>query len=188
MRMALALVLAATLMTAVAAFPSSALAQGAAGDQYTEQVPDADGSPEDVPDDGTSNPGGEGGPSPSGGSGDDPGSGGSGSGALTPSTINEFDQGGSDGSAAADLAQETAPDSAPLDEAVQQAGAGGLDSGEARGGGVFDSAQDDGGSSGMGIVLPIILGAALLAAAAYWFARRRNGRAAAGETASPHHA
>lgn len=185
-----ALASAAALLIAVVAFPSSALAQGAAGDQYTEQVPDADGSAggsppaiEEVPDAGESSGSGGGGSGPSSGGG---GADGSGSGALSPSTINEFEQGGDEGSAAADLAQRTAPESKALDHAGRQAQAGGLDPGAASGAGVFDSVQDDGGSNGMGVALPILLAAALLAAGAYWFIRRRNQRTAPGGAGTSH--
>lgn len=144
--------------------PAAALGQDNAGvDEYSEQVPGGGGNQPSNP-----NAGGGG----SGGSGDPDG------GPLTPAQVAALEAQGADGAAAASLAQQTGPDST--------AGRGGAGDGSAGGGG--GSAADDGGGlteiagniaggsdSGMGVALPLILGAALIGALAFVVMRRRGG-------------
>jgi hypothetical protein len=142
------------------ALPASGNAQdNSAQDEYTENVPAGGG---DRPSD---NAGG-------GGSGE-------GGGSLPPRTVQDFQALGADGQAAAALAEATAPDGEKgRDRATGARG----DAGEPTSGGgspigevVGDIAGGPSDEGGMGVVLPLILGAGLLAAIAFIVARRRGG-------------
>jgi hypothetical protein len=147
-------------MVALAAFlvapPTGSAQDNSAQDEYTENVPAG------------------GGDKPS----DDAGSGGSG-GSLSPGTVQDFQALGADGQAAAALAEATAPGGE--NGWHRGAGSGGVSGdGQSAGGSAIDDVVSDiaGGSSdegGMGIALPLILGASLLAAIAFIVARRRGG-------------
>lgn len=138
------------------AMPAAASAQGnAAQDEYTENVP--------------------------GGAGDRPsndaGSGAPGNGLLPPAAAEQLQALGADGEAAAALPQATGPDR--RNERGEGSGAGLETSGDSGGGGVGElvddfviGSEDDGG---IGIMLPLILGASLLAAIGFALARRRGG-------------
>lgn len=175
---AVALVTAGLAMTA-----PPAIAQDNAGiDEYSENVPNAGGDHQ-----------------PSGGDdrGDGVGAGGGddrdqGQGAAIPAgAADEFQAAGSDGQAAAALAQQTAPTddggrrgrpATGSDAGTGDAGGPATERSDGNGGvgGVVDrlvgTSSDDGG---MGVVLPIILAATLLGALAFLAARRRSPGASA---------
>jgi hypothetical protein len=149
--------------------PGVAAAQGAGNggaDEYTEIFPGAGGNH----------------PSNTGGGGGEPGEP-SGGGSLTPSQIAALEAQGSDGAAAAALAQSTGPDA--------NRGAGGASNGAAAGDANGSPADDSGGSGipqvigdlaggsddGMGPVLPIILVAAAIGALGFLIVRRGGGQA-----------
>lgn len=158
-------VLCATATGAAAQSPS----ENSGIDQYTENVPAADG---DKPSDESLG----GGPS-DGGSGDREGP-------LPPAVADELQAAGPAGQAAAALAEATAPRTRTESESGRRAdaesgsGATGLGSAASGGGGVGSTLDRiAGGSSesgGMGIALPIILGASLVAAALYGVSRRKS--------------
>jgi hypothetical protein len=184
------------------AIPASAPAQDdSAIGQYIENVPGAGGDePSEDVEAGGGGSGGRGSGGGSGGSGSGGGSGGSGSGGgegsgageaagVPSSPTNEAapQAAGETAAAAADLAEATAPE--------QSAGSGSERSASARsdhgsGGGsstakgtenggppvgdVLGTGFGDSDSGGLGLALPIILGAALLAAIAFWLLRRRR--------------
>ncbi|MGH2950598.1 MAG: hypothetical protein ACRDKX_00955 [Solirubrobacterales bacterium] len=185
-------VLLAVAVAALVALPATAHAQlpadNAGVDQYTESIPGAGG-------DGQA--GGGGGSGGGGSGGDGSGGGGSGGGGasgsetsaggsvLPGSVIEQFEQAGLDGVAAAALANETAPRGARRSGSGEGVGdATTLPAGSGRGGvaGVidevagFDSSSDSGSSDsrGMGFLLPIILAAAALAALLFVLLRRRG--------------
>jgi hypothetical protein len=141
------------------ALPASGNAQdNSAQDEYTENVPAGGG---DRPSD---NAGG-------GGSGE-------GGGSLPPGTVQDFQALGADGPAAAALAEATAPGG----EKGRDRATGARGDGEPAGGGgspigevVGDIASGSSDGGGMGVALPLILGAGLLAAIAFIVARRRGG-------------
>jgi hypothetical protein len=145
---------------ALLATPATGYAQdNSAQDEYTENVPAGGG---DRPSD---NAGG-------GGSGE-------GGGSLPPGTVQDFQALGADGEAAAALAEATAPGGENgRDRAT---GTRGGDGAPATGGGspigdvVGDVAGGSGDEGGMGVALPLILGASLLGAIALLVARRRGG-------------
>lgn len=158
----------------------AAFAQGnSAVDQYQENIPDASGNV----DSGNGSSG-----SGSGGSGS--GSSGSSS-ASTPvpeSTVDELEQSGDDGAAAAALAQETAPESGGTDGDKSN---GDKSNGDRKSS--SDDSQDEtsavagsdkpppsqgesagaSDSGGIGLALPIIFGVALIVALLIFLARRR---------------
>lgn len=132
-------------------------------DEYTEGVP------------------GSGGETPSGsssGSGGASGSDSSGS-AVSPSNIEALESHGEDGAAAATLAQATAPDGAGKSPEGQKAGSDATSPavGAAEPGGLSAAVETvtGDGSSGMGILLPILLGA--IAVGVMALALRRRGGA-----------
>jgi hypothetical protein len=121
-------------------------------DQYTENIPTAGGSQ-----------------TTGGGGGAGGGGGGS---AVSPGTVRELQGQGSAGKGAAAFAQATAPRGAHRGEAASEGG-GGTPIGDVLKQ-VTGADSDSGG--GMGLVLPIVLGASLLAAVGLLLARRRGGR------------
>ena len=132
-------------------------------DQYTEQVPGGAGE------------------EPSSGSGDpvtgaDQAGGGT---SLPDDVIEEFESAGSDGTAAAELAQSVGSPERPGRERSSRRGdpgSGPSDPSSGGDGGVGRVISEvvDPGDSGLGIALPIILGGALLAALALGIARIRS--------------
>ena len=180
-------IIVSAVLAALAALPTIASAQSGAPEsgvgEYTENIPGAGGNQPE-------NGGGQGGSGGSGGSGQ----GGSGEAApggtatdtgLPPEVVNEFEQQGADGAAAAALAQSTSPSGS--NQGAGQPGSGGqaagdagqISSGDGQGGvggvvekivGVNSASQSD----GMGIALPVILGSSLLAALLFLFVRRRG--------------
>ena len=156
--------IATALALTLLALPGAALAQGgAAGDQYTEQVPNAAG--------GNGSGGGGDLDGSAAGTGSGSGSGGGNGAPLGSATVDRFNKGGADGNAAADLAGKTAPDSAALNDSAAQAQAGST----ADTGSVFGASGDSAGSDdGMGIWLPIILALVLLGGLGYAWKRRRD--------------
>jgi hypothetical protein len=152
-------------LCALLAVPATASAQGnAAQDEYTENVPGA------------------GGDRPS----NEPGSGSPGGGSLPPGTTEQLQALGADGAAAAALAESTGsdrrgdgrdgPGSGP------GSGAAAAADGSSGGGGVGEVVEDfvtgSEDDDGIGITLPLILGASLLAAIGFLLARRRGGTTA----------
>lgn len=162
--------------------PAVALAQGAAGDQYTEQPPTAgtDGSDgaggfaADSDSAGGSDPT-SGSPDPTSGSPDPataPAEGpATSAGPLTEETARNFDK-KPDGQAAANLAQKSAPDSDALRDAALQAQSSSGDGGTESFGA---TSSDEGTGVGVGLVMLLIAVVAItLAGGAYWFWRRRQ--------------
>jgi hypothetical protein len=148
-------ILAALGLVAVA-LPTTALGQGNAGvDEYVENLP---------------GPGG-GDPTAGGDDSDDPGGG-----PLAPAEVASLEELGSDGAAAAALAQGSGPqDANDADNAGRPKPASPGDddrSGAAEVLGTLTGNSD----SGMGIALPIVLGATLVAALAFLLVRRSRGR------------
>ena len=136
---------------ASAALPSAALGQGNAGvDEYVEELPGAGGG----------NPG---------KGGDDPGSG-----SLPPAAVASLEDLGSDGAAAAALAQG----SGPAGDGTRNANRPDPSQRDDGSGIAGDIAGTLTGSSesGMGIALPIVLVAALVAALAFLLVRHSRGR------------
>lgn len=171
------------LISAALLAPGSALAQqgGAAGDQYTEQIPtagpDETGSGVTGNDDGGSAGGGgnetvSNGDTSAGGSSTESGAGSGGS-AITSDTANKF-QKDPDGEAAAGLAQSGAPDSEALNEAALRAQSGADDTGSSTFGAT--TAEDDGGPGVGLLILAIVLAATAALGAIYWLWRRRQDR------------
>lgn len=171
MRKALLLVIA--LLGLATAVPGTAFAQdNSAIDEYTENVPNAGGDERNEQ---------AGGGSGGGGDGEE------GSNPLPQGTSEELQRKGSDGGAAAALAEATAPKGSAGGERSDPGAAGGDRNGSstepARSGGddgvpsvsdvVVGLAGSD--SDGMGIWLPILLGAALLAALGFLAVRRFRG-------------
>jgi len=161
--------IATALTFALLALPGLASGQGAAGDQYTEQIPNAAGGGNgDI--DGSAS----GGSTDSGGgsgSGATATGGGGNGGPLGSATVDKFAQGGSDGKEAAGLAGSTAPDSAALNDAAAAAQAGTSEGSTS----VFDARGDTSSSDdGIGVALPIILAIVLLGGIAYAWRRRRG--------------
>jgi hypothetical protein len=162
------------LLAAVIALPATSAAQdNSAIDEYTESLPSpGEETPSHEPDEGAG-----------AGSG---GSGGSGGEAQLPPSSSEALAGeGAAGEAAASLAQATAPEGAGTpaggEDSKGSAGERSSDGGEAVTG-VFDAVT--GGSSdsdGLGIWLPVLLGATLLAAIAIGIVRRRREAATASQ-------
>ena len=161
------------------AIPGTAAAQDNSSiDQYTENVPGAGGD----------QPGTQGG---AGTGGDDTGNGGQGDGpapALPADTAADLESQGGAAAATADLAQSTAPDREQRAQAgdrdrpgVQPGSASGGSRAPADDGGgpsvgeVVTGVSDASESGGLGIWLPIILGATLLAAIAFGVSRWRRG-------------
>jgi hypothetical protein len=159
-------------LTALLMLPALAQAKAhhnsgnSAGDEYSENVPGAGGDHQG-----------------SGGSGGGPGSGSS----LPPGTTQALQEQGSAGAGAANFANSTGPKAAKKAAHVQASGkngsgsTSGSDSGSGSGGGLGDVVKQVAGagnssdSDGMGIALPIILGASILGALAFLLARRRGG-------------
>ena len=195
--------------TAIAATPN-----GSAIDQYQENIPGAAG---DQPSDGgngagnggggnshSGNGGGGGGAGGGGAGGGGAGGGGSGGPASLPSsTADQLQSDGTDGAAAAALAQQTAPPAADggghgngstggASGGGQTGGQSGGSSAGGAGSAATGSGSDQGGRSGaghvlsavvdgssgddggIGVALPIVLGATLLAAPLLLIARRRG--------------
>jgi len=162
-------------VVAMLALPSvtTAQAQGNAGvDEYTEDVPGGGGN----------QPSGENG----GSSGENGGSGAtSDGGPLTSAQVAALEAQGKDGESAAALAQSTGPDlkggKPGKGETNGQAGAG-TEAGasptepDSGGSGIGDAVGDlvNGPDSGMGVLLPIILGLTLIAAVAFFLIRRKG--------------
>lgn len=141
--------------------PGTALAQGGAGDQYTEQPPSA---------------GGGGGSGQTGGSDGADGAGGD-TGATGSATTSASDPPSSDRERAAELARQTAPDSDPL----RRAKAASKDGSSFAPDDIVDridpetlGASGSTASEGAGVALPIVLGATLLAAIGFALWRRRS--------------
>ena len=133
--------------------PAAALGQGGGVDEYTEQLPGAGGG------------------KPTSGGGDDENS--TGGGPLSPAAVDSLDELGSDGTAAAELAQTSGPgtaqspgDSGGSDAAVPDETSGAVD--------VGNLAGDSG--DGVGIALPIVLALILLAAVGFVIVRRTGRR------------
>jgi hypothetical protein len=159
------------LVAAIAlAVPVSAFAQGAAGDQYTEQPPTA-GSNDSAGGDSTGAGGSSGGGSAgggsgltgggaggSGGSGGGLGSGGAGDGGWLSAAREFGSASGASGSGAA------------RGEADKEYGA----SATGPGAGLTSAADESSGGSGPSLGLWILLAVIALAAAGYWLARRRS--------------
>jgi hypothetical protein len=129
----------------------------AAQDEYTENIPGGGGDR----------------PSDNGGSG-------GGGGSLPPGTAQDFQALGADGQAAAALAETTGPGG----EVGRDRGAGArgvsaggqpASGGSATGDVVGDLVGGSGEEGGMGVALPLILGASLLGAIAFLIVRRRRG-------------
>lgn len=154
----------AVLPTAIANAQTSLPPDNSGVDQYTENVPGAGG------DEPSSQIG-------SGGGAGSNGGGGGGGSRLPPRVAHEFGHAGSDGAAAASLAEATAPDGA--DAAGVDSARGGNRSRASSGGGVggivgTGVGAASTGSYGMGIALPIILAATLVAALGFLLSRRRH--------------
>jgi hypothetical protein len=174
---------------ALAAFPQYASAQAGSGiDQYEENIPGAGG---DRPT-GGDRPAGDGG---SGGGGSGSGAGGSGSGSVGSGSGDSGTSPASDrrseradaGAGPADAGAGPAAADAPTDSRTDASGSRqdtheGVTSAAAGSDPVqpLNTAEDSAGEGGMGLALPIILGASLVAALAFLVARRlRNRRHAA---------
>jgi hypothetical protein len=179
-------------LAAFVALPPIVFAQGSpeAGiGEYQENVPGAGG---DKPSGGGQGGSGDGEGGSGGGSGGGSSESGSGSGAdttsqgLPPDVVEQFEQQGADGAAAADLAQSNSPGQGggggggQSGSGGQQAGEGseiGSDGGQSGVGGVVEKVVGTNSSSdsdGMGAALPIILGASALGALLFLFLRRRG--------------
>jgi hypothetical protein len=155
MRKSCVAILAAALLAAPAVTQAQqSLPPGNSGvDQYTENVP-GPGGDKPTSDD-------EGGSGGSGGSG----SGGAGNGELSASEAQALSDQGANGAAAAQLAEQTAPETAKTNARVEHRSGDGGDDGGFSADDVF-SALTGSDSAGMGVFLPILLGATLLAAIA----------------------
>jgi hypothetical protein len=153
------------MIASLVAVPGAAAQDHSASDEYTENVP------------------GVGGDSPSsdhtGGGG---GVGGGDASPLAPAVVDDLNASGADGQRAAALAEQTAPAHDPANGADSANGGGSDGSGSSDRshsdsgggiGGVVDQVVGTSDSGGMGIALPIILGAALVAALLFLLARRR---------------
>jgi hypothetical protein len=154
MRKAMTILAALGLMAV--ALPTTALGQGNAGvDEYVENLP---------------GPGG-GDPTAGGGDSDDPGAG-----PLTPAEVASLKELGSDGAAAAALAQGSGPQDA--NDADNAGGSRPASSGDDDRSGAAEvlGTLTGNSDSGMGIALPIVLGATLVAALAFLLVRRSRGR------------
>jgi hypothetical protein len=155
------------------AFPQYALAQTNSGiDQYEENVPTAGG---DRPSDGgrTGSGGGAGG-SAQGNDGQGQGNVGTGSGDASGSTASGSPSGNRDTGGAGTRTDSSA---SRQHDGSRQAVDAGVTSGAAeQGSNPIGSAEDSPDEGGMGIVLPIVLGASLVAALAFLVARRLRGR------------
>ncbi len=141
-------------LLALIAAPVQAAAQGGghgAIEEYTEQLP------------------GGGGGNPTGDSGDSGDSGG----LLTPAQVAALEAEGSEGAKAAKAAQSTGPDRQGGGSDGSGAPAPEGDDGAPLGEVVVELAGGD--DSGLGVALPIVLGAALLGALAFVIARRGGG-------------
>ena len=157
--------LAVTVVAALAA-PASSFAQGAAPDQYQEQIPTVGGN-DPSGGLGGSTSGSGGGSSSSAGGGATGGAAGSGAG------VGGKSGGGADGDAANNLAKGTSPGTAELRDAAQGGGSGLPTSN------VFGSAADDDGSGdGLGVILVAVLAGTALAGGGYWYWRSRQSHAA----------
>ena len=134
--------------------PTVASAQGPGGsDEYVEQLPGAGGdqpsqnSAEDGEDPETAEP-------------------------LAPAAEEALDEQGADGNAAAELAQATGPDGGG-----DSAEGGGSESGSGGGSGLPDVVGNVAGEaddSGMGVLLPLVIGGTVVAALAFVIVRRRR--------------
>ena len=153
MRKAMTIVV--TLAIAVLALPATAAGQGSPGvDEYVEELP------------------GPGGGDPSGGGEDS----GDADGPLTPAQVTSLEELGSDGAAAAALAQGGGPQG--NNHANKSGGFKPAPSGDDHRSGATKilGTLTGNADSGMGIGLPIILGAALVAAVTFLLVRRGRGR------------
>ena len=162
---------------ALTAFPQYASAQANSGiDQYEENVPGAGG---DRPSDGG---GGDGGGRDGGGTAPSGGGGGSSSGSIDTGAVNP---GSSPAPTDAGAAGGAGAQGSAADSAERTGGSGSRDAQDGdvgsvaaeEGSGVAnpaDAVEDTSGGGGMGIALPIILGASLLAALLVLVARRRR--------------
>lgn len=172
-----------TVISAALLAPGSALAQGAAGDQYTEQIPKAgnDSGSDGVMGGGGGNAGSASNGTPDGGSDDETSTGGASAGegtssggpAISSNTANKFEK-DPDGAAAAGLAQSTAPDSEALRDAAAQAQSGVDDTSSTTFGST--TAGEDGGPGVGLVILAIVLAATAALGAIYWLWRRRRDR------------
>lgn len=153
-------IIAVVALCALLALPAAGYAQSDSGnDEYTENVPGGGG---DKPSSDVNRDGG----------------------GLPPGSAQAFQALGADGQAAAALAQATAPRRAARGRNGDTGSAGGGAESEpaagndAGGGGIGDVVRDIAGGSddgdGMGVALPLILGASLLGAVAFLLARRRG--------------
>ena len=164
-RISIGLSLAMTI--SLVAVAGAAAQDNSALDEYTESVPTAGG---EVPS--SDQTGGGGGGADQGGDAS----------SLAPGVVDELNASGVDGEAAASLAQQTAPgnssengvDSANGDAAGRSSPDGSQSDTGGGIGGVVDQVVGTSDSGGMGIALPIILGAALVAAFLFLLARRRG--------------
>jgi hypothetical protein len=155
MRKAMTILAALGLMAV--ALPTTALGQGNAGvDEYVENLP---------------GPGG-GDPTAGGDDSDDPGGGGP----LTQAEVASLEELGSDGAAAAALAQGSGPQDA--NDADNAGGSRPAPSGDDDRSGAAEvlGTLTGNSDSGMGIALPILLGTTLVAALAFLLVRRSRGR------------
>jgi len=170
-------------MTAPISIASAQAPPGAGVGEYTENIPGAGGDQSNGG--GGANQGGSGGGANQGGSGGAGGGDDSAPGTVTgaslpPAVVDEFQQQGANGAAAAELAQSTSPSgSKPGGGESSGNGGGEVAPGGGQGGvaGVVESLVGDNASSqsdGIGVALPIILGSALLGAFLFSLARRRG--------------
>lgn len=149
MRTIISTLIAAALVAGVPA--ASALAQGnSAVDEYTETIPGGGGD---------------------NASGSDDGGGGS---PLPEDVAADFGAAGAEGTDAARVAEATGPDKGNANQSGPNDSAGGSNA-DAGVPGVVTEVLGSDSDSGMGILLPIVLGATLLAAIAFLAARRGGG-------------
>jgi hypothetical protein len=151
-----AMTIVAAIVLASVALPTTALGQGNAGvDEYVEDLP------------------GPGGGDPTKG-GDD--SGDPGGGPLAPAEVASLEELGSDGAAAAALAQGAGP--RDVNHADNAGGSKPAPSGDDNRSGPAEvlGTLTGNADSGMGLAFPIVLGATLVAAVAYLLVRRTRGR------------